>query len=399
MSAPADNPRYEEVQALVASGLSKRRACAQHGVAESSYRAWEKRRATLATTEMRGDEGTLTGDGDLADTDALLRSRNLSPDEWEIVHATVNEWDGADGEIKRQFKLTLRRKPSLAFIFPATDVKQRPRPKKRDGGASSLVVFASDQHAPYEDRELHQAFLSFLHETKPDEVILGGDTLDNPAISRHRDNPAWSASAQDCIQGAFNVISDYRDAAPDARFRKLLGNHDIRLETELLSRAERMYGLKPAEIVDEEQRPALSLHRLLHLDRLNVELVEPPLEGDNYEHAQAVISPNLGARHGWLTGDKGAERTIERLGHSVIVGHTHHQRMTKRTLWDIDRRPRMVVAVEAGCMCRIEGGLGYSVNANWQQGFATANVWPDGTFKVDVGTWVGGHLYWRDRRW
>ena len=383
----------------MAAGLSKRQACAQHGMAESSYRSWEKRTASGTTTEIRGDEGTLTGEGDLADTDALLCSRNLSPNEWEIVHATVNEWDGADGEVKRQFKITIRRKPSLAFIFPATDVKQRPRPKTRAGGASSLVVFAGDQHAPYEDRDLHLAFLSFLEETKPAKIVGLGDTLDNPAISRHRDNPAWSASAQECIQSGFNILADYREAAPDAEMDVLLGNHDIRLETELLSRAERMYGLKPAEILDEEQVPALSLQRLLHLDRLHVNLVEPPLPGDGYEHAQAVISRTLGARHGWLTGDKGAERTIERLGHSVIVGHTHHQRMTKRTLWDIDRKPRVVVAVEAGCMCQIEGGLGYSVNANWQNGFATAQVWDDGTFKVDVATWVGGKLYWRDRRW
>lgn len=392
----ASSNQVSLAQGLLDQGLSKREAARRLGVAESTLRGWLRR---PSSTHVKGDEATLlAGDADLSDIPALLRSRNLNPDEWTVENVVVNEWDGANG-VQRQLKIHLRRKIALPLIFPAADVKQRPRPKKRDGGASRLVVFASDQHAPYEDQGLHHAFLSFLHDSKPDEVILGGDTLDNPAISRHRDNPAWSASAQECIQGAFDLLSDYRNAAPDARFRKLLGNHDIRLETELLSRAERMYGLKPAEIVDEDQKPALSLHRLLHLDRLNVELVEPPREGDNYEHAQAVVSPHLGARHGWLTGDKGAERTIERLGHSVIVGHTHHQRMTKRTLWDIDRRPRVVVAVEAGCMCRIEGGLGYSVNANWQNGFATATVWRDGTFKVDLATWVGERLYWRDGRW
>jgi predicted phosphodiesterase len=172
-----------------------------------------------------------------------------------------------------------------------------------------LVVFVSDQHAPYQDPVLHKAFLTFLQETQPDEVVLGGDGADFPSISRHRDNPAWNADPQACIQGTFDVYSDYREAAPNARFRKLKGNHDVRLETELLNRAERMYGLKPATI-DGEESEALSLKRLLHLNRLNIELIESPLPGDGYEHAQVNITPLLGARHGWLTGDNTAGKTL-----------------------------------------------------------------------------------------
>jgi hypothetical protein len=83
----------------------------------------------------------------------------------------------------------------------------------------------------------------------------------------------------------------------------------------------------------------------------------------------------------------------------VIVGHTHHQRINHQTSWGIDRKPKVLLGVEAGCMCRVDGGLGYSVNADWQQGFCTVNVWKDGTFKVDLATFFDGALYWRDRRW
>lgn len=260
-----------------------------------------------------------------------------------------------------------------------------------------MVVLCGDQHAPYHDAGLHEAFLSFLADTRPDELILLGDGGDFPTISRHRDNPAWSATPQECVDAMFEVYAEYREAAPNARFRALKGNHDIRLETELLNRAERMYGVRPA-VIEGEEEPALSLKRLLHLDKLHIELVEPE-NGDNYEHAQVKVSEHLGARHGWLTGEKGAERSLERLGHSCVFGHTHHQRLIHRTLYDIDRRPRVVVGVEAGCMSQVVGGLGYSVNANWQAGFATASVWPDGTFKVDLATWADSQLYWRDRRY
>jgi hypothetical protein len=56
-------------------------------------------------------------------------------------------------------------------------------------------------------------------------------------------------------------------------------------------------------------------------------------------------------------------------------------------------------AVEAGCMCRIDGGLGYTVNPDWQAGFATAVVWPDGTHQIELATFVDGALRWRDQRY
>jgi hypothetical protein len=50
-------------------------------------------------------------------------------------------------------------------------------------------------------------------------------------------------------------------------------------------------------------------------------------------------------------------------------------------------------------MCRIEGGLGYAVAPDWMNGFATAHVWPDGTFKIELATYVNGVLYYGDKRY
>ena len=48
-------------------------------------------------------------------------------------------------------------------------------------------------------------------------------------------------------------------------------------------------------------------------------------------------------------------------------------------------------------MCRLD--LGYTVAPDWQQGFATATIYPDGTFKLDLATYVNNTLYWRDQRY
>lgn len=392
---------YDEVLAAVQEAGSIRGAGVLLGRAESTLRGVLQRGGPKDTTRVCGDEADLTATGaDPSDIPGLLRTRKLDPDAWSVESCTVNEWDSPTGDVMRQLKLHLRRKVSLPMVFPATDVRQRPRAKfsSRKTSQPKIVVLVGDQHAPYQDPALHGLFLRFLADVQPAEGVLLGDTCDFPTISRHRDNPAWAADTQTCIQSAFNLLSEYVDASPDTRWQKLLGNHDIRLQTELLNRAERMYGIKPAAITGEE-KPAYGLAHLLHLNRLNIELVESPIPGDNYEHAQAAISPSLGARHGWLTGDNTAGKTLDRLGHSVVIGHTHHQRQSFRTTYGIDRQPHVLIGVEAGCMCRIEGGLGYSVNADWQNGFATAAVWPDGTFKIDLATFVGGSLYWSDRRW
>lgn len=43
-------------------------------------------------------------------------------------------------------------------------------------------------------------------------------------------------------------------------------------------------------------------------------------------------------------------------------------------------------------MARIEGGLGYAVSPDWQQGFLDLTVWPDGTHTARPVPFVGGRL-------
>ena len=60
--------------------------------------------------------------------------------------------------------------------------------------------------------------------------------------------PAAMATAQECIDAAYGILRRRADAAPNARRWKLKGNHDWRIESELLMRAERLYGLHPEDL-------------------------------------------------------------------------------------------------------------------------------------------------------
>jgi hypothetical protein len=69
-----------------------------------------------------------------------------------------------------------------------------------------------------------------------------------------------------------------------------------------------------------------------------------------------------------------------------------------------------LTAAEAGCLCRIDQKPykdrqwpNYTVAPDWQQGFSTAVIHPDGTFRIENATYVKmkgkGVLLWRDEQY
>jgi predicted phosphodiesterase len=358
--------------------------------------------AMRSGVEISGDAAVITSDPspDLGDIAEMIRARGLEPDEWEVKNAVLNCWDSnaGDGQIieLRQLKIHLVRKVPIDFILPVTDVKPR-TPRKPVKSDTHTIVLLPDRHAPYEDKACHEAVLAMLAHVQPDEVGLLGDLVDLPTISKHRDNPAWSASVTECIQSGFNLLRSYTEATP-SRFWMLKGNHCFRLETELLARAERMYGIAPASIDGEEQDQALSLKRLLHLDRLGVELIEPPKVGDGYEFAVHKITDKFEARHGWITGQNSAQKSLDRVGRSLVVGHTHRQVLTRRTYFN-GITHRTIQAAECGTLRGIEGGGGFAVNPDWQVGLAVAQIGSDGAETIDFASFDDGVLRWRGERY
>ena len=82
-----------------------------------------------------------------------------------------------------------------------------------------------------------------------------------------------------------------------------------------------------------------------------------------------------------------------------MIGHTHRQSVVFHTAHDIDGEPSVLLGCEAGTMARIRGGLGYTPNPDWQQGFATAHLHEDGLFALDLAVFVNGSLLWAGQRY
>lgn len=385
---------------------------------EASVRRAKKRDGNVAprtkgepTFQLKGDEATLNSSEEPTppSPDDLMTKHGLNPEEWEVKDVILNEWTSMmgsthDNKLRKlyQLKVILRRKVPLSLIFPARVpgdyvAPQIPKRVARTANSSKLWIVAGDQQAPYHDVGLHKALCGFISSLKPHGMVNTGDLLDFGQISKHRDSPDWNATVQNCVDTSYLLLRDYRQSHEGMRMVSLTGNHDVRLYREMLDRAERLYGVRKALVPGEAPEKALfSIGNLLRVDELNIELID---HGAEYEHGQFEITPDLVVRHGSRTGTNAAMKTMERINHGVIIGHTHHQSLNFKITYDSNKKQKILPAVETGCLCRIEGGLGYAVDPGWTAGFATVEEWPDGRTSIDLAQWDGEVLTWRGQQY
>lgn len=421
-------PHFSKIKKLIEDGETNRTIAKMVGTNEKSIRRFRKRHGFDATainaskkvrTYVRGDNAEVTTPvvpteksyPHMDDPDAMLCERGLDPEKWVIDGATINEWDGpqSGGNVVtyHQAKLTLKRKHPEATLLPArSDGWIAPPKKKLVDGETQLIVVVGDQQAPFQDDNLHALFCEWLDENRPDRGVSLGDTIDLGDISRHRPDPDNFASLNECVQTGYDLLRGYVTASPGTNWEILDGNHDERLRNILLDKpsVRPLYGAKRADTPEEQGEEVLTIGHLMRLDELGINYVKPQ---GAYSLDQIKLTDKLAVAHGWLA-TKGsgtsALATLNHLRYSIIVGHTHRQSIVYHTSHDIDDKTSTLVAAEAGCMCRIDQQIvngrkfpNYTPKPDWQQGFSTVTVHPDGYFKVDNATYVNGTLLWRDQ--
>jgi hypothetical protein len=341
----------------------------------------------------------------MATDSQLLAEHDLDPDQWVVVNQVFNTW-GSTTDPTQEYKQTklhvAKKRPLQELVLPARldGPRHKPQPSKTYKKKAKLVCFVGDQHAPFHDQRLHELFLRWLDEHQPHEIVLLGDGGDYPLISRHQYRPEWAAKTQECVNAQYEVYRDVREHAPKARIRALVGNHEVRLSSVLLNDLRELYGLTKASTGQEHQQEAvLGLANLLRLDELGIELVEHETSS-TYDNARISITPTLIARHGTKAA-KGAGvsalRTLDALTHSLVQGHTHRQAIVSKTIHTADG-PQTIYAVETGCMADVGLATGYTTDADWQQGFCTATVYPDDFFDLELARYSDGVLTYRGQR-
>lgn len=424
MAAPRWEPTEDQLTVVDDPHLSRNAAAVKLGVSAGAVgrmrreREWEPADnlnpmpggplGTAGIVTSEGGDITVTsppirgGLAHVVDAEAYLRDRwSLPTDKYGMKPVLVNEWEAnaGQGEVMTlgQVKGTFYPLASIAAILPKPAEWTGPRYRRAAGsrtGGEHQIVVTSDDQAPYHSEALHAATCMVLRDIQPRRVVKLGDGADYTNISKHKDHAVVKAAVDTCTQAYVDILVDERAAAPGADFDILAGNHDIRPLSELLLRAERMadihIGMLPGET---DRQKVLDLSRLWRLDELGIKLHE---DARGWEHAEIDLVPGprgLAAVHGYLTGKDVAKRTLERVGRSCLMGHTHGPE--SYSIWNptIGFEMRAMVV---GCQCEVRGGKLFPTFAprdRWLQGGAIVTVHSDGEWVAERMRWNGESLF------
>jgi hypothetical protein len=231
------------------------------------------------------------------------------------------------------------------------------------------VMVASDIHSGYCDPFARRVWLDALRVVSPEVVIVNGDLIDFPEISRHPKFPGhFHLTLQEDIDAGAKFLRDTREAAPQATIYYVLGNHDYRAVRYVADTAAPLASLR-----------SLSFDALLGLDASEVSLVcrsnflAPTKARRKRDIAEnwVVIADCYAATHGSYTGPTAGKQEMARFGLSGTSGHVHDPSIT----FDRDLRGRRSWMVTPAMACVGAVGRDYVWGPHgWTCGFGLASV-------------------------
>lgn len=212
------------------------------------------------------------------------------------------------------------------------------------------VLIGSDFHIwPGEESTCLRAFKKFVDDIKPAAVILNGDVMDFPRISRHPQNWERAPDPQEEIEAAQDHLDDIvRRCRKGAEKIWTLGNHDARFESMIANSAPQYRGVKGVHLSD---------HFALWQKAMSC-LINEGIDGGTTM-----------VKHRWKGGMHATRANTLNAGISMVTGHLHCQNV--RPLSDYSRFDRY--GVDTGCVADKEHrAFSYTEDSplDWRSGFA-----------------------------
>jgi len=211
--------------------------------------------------------------------------------------------------------------------------------------SDGVVLIGSDAHIwPGPLTTAMRAFIKFAGQLKPKAVVLNGDVLDFPQVSRHAPI-GWEEhpTVADEIEAANSALEKIEAAVSrNCALFWTLGNHDGRLETRIATTAPELAKLKGVHLKDHfspRWRPCWSVW-------INDVVVKHRLSG------------GIGA----------ARNNTVKSGMSIVTGHLHSLKVTPYTDYRGTR-----YGVDSGCLAdpAAEAFVHYTEDGplDWRSGF------------------------------
>lgn len=271
----------------------------------------------------------------------------------------------ADGEIEYTKPL-----PSVHFDRPTVDeavfvsqaeptviypTETRPRPSTNEKQAlivtdAQIWLLRDDNDVlhPAHDNNAIDVVLGISKEEQPDKIILVGDFLDFPSLSKFKQEKAFEDTLTASINEAHKILAKLRANNPNAEIALLEGNHEKRLSNFIYDRARQLYGLKRPG----DELPILDIRNLLRLADLGIDYY------GGYPNGRYWLNDRLKVVHGDTVKQLGKTVTnlIRNDDTSTITGHIHRFEMATRTI-PSRFAGRLIIAASFGTLSRIDGAV------------------------------------------
>jgi predicted phosphodiesterase len=267
------------------------------------------------------------------------------------------------------------------------------RPSRKRGAASKfprgrmdarVYVVVSDVHVPSQDRAAVAAACDYFGDVRPHGIVYNGDILDFDEVSRYsRDSVAKLEGKRIATSWlAGNEFLDQTTAACGPRLREkhwVEGNHERRLAAWLESGSNAVF----------KDDFALSVPDRLLFEKRGI------MDHGAYPDASLRLG-HLLVTHGTIAAKYTAARTLDKYGHSALVGHAHRPDMHYGSALEGNR-----AAYVAGHLADPDSpAMSYAPRPNaWAQGFATVYLRKSGAFQVTLHQLFGGVFYVLGRRY
>lgn len=379
---------------------------------EAARSIWRKAKAkrgkeTITTKNVSENQKELTSVSDRITTvDELLAYCNVDMDEWievsrEIAKSTTKIAsnvekdlffdDGRISGINRRgstelipvvrIKVNLVRKhpKSIEPVVQPIETKveivppkieKKPTKMKWLVGGDQQIGFErgkSGEIVPYHDRLAMSVFEQIAAYDDFDGILLLGDTVDWTEFGKYTITPNQYGLTQSSICEAYWHYSKLRAAKPKAKIVQMLGNHDLRPETQVENNVKGLWDVKLPDEVSLNLPPVYHPMRLTSAHKLGIEW------HDSYPDGIYWLNEFMYTTHGTAALSRSGAtvmKLINEIDYSVIFGHIHRIELAMKTI-HTSKGIKFIVAMSPGCLCSIEGTVpAVKKRNNWQQGCA-----------------------------
>lgn len=245
-------------------------------------------------------------------------------------------------------------------------------------------VVCGDQHAPFHDKRLHEKFLKFLKDFKPDGFLINGDFVDLYSISRHIRGvgdlveDGSLIKLRDEFHKSNLVLDDYDRALPKG-CEKIFhdGNHESRLS--------RYFATAFNAVLDG----MFTVDGILKLEKRKYAYKSG--YPDNYTNlGRLTVSHGISASQYCAAGHLNLYRG------SVAVNHTH----TSQVFY-VGGLASKQVGICIGHMADPKSlGMSYAKQiARWVQGFLIVYISPSGEFWFELINAYDGRLIYNKKEY